>query len=43
METIIADAGPLVAAAAVIGAKEFVTFDQRQAALARTAGLDVKP
>ena len=32
-----------VAAALVTGAKEFVTFDQRQAALARTAGLNVKP
>ncbi len=32
-----------VAAALVMGAKEFVTFDHRQAALARTAGLAVKP
>lgn len=32
-----------VAAALIIGAKEFVTFDHRQAALARTAGLAVKP
>ena len=32
-----------VAAALVIGAKEFVTFDGRQAAMARKAGLTVKP
>lgn len=32
-----------VAAALVMEAKEFVTFDHRQAALARTAGLTVKP
>ncbi len=32
-----------VAAALVIGAKEFVTFDGRQGALARQAGLTVKP
>jgi len=32
-----------VAAAIVIGAKEFVTFDGRQAALAKLAGLTVKP
>jgi len=32
-----------VAAALVVGAKEFVTFDHRQAALAKAAGLTVKP
>ena len=32
-----------VAAAQIIGAKEFLTFDRRQAALARAAGLSVKP
>ena len=32
-----------VAAAVVIGAKEFVTFDGRQAAIAKQAGLTVKP
>ena len=32
-----------VAAALVIGTKEFVTFDGRQGALARQAGLSVKP
>ncbi|MBI4327534.1 MAG: type II toxin-antitoxin system VapC family toxin [Chloroflexi bacterium] len=32
-----------VAAALVIGAKDFVTFDGRQGALARQAGLTVKP
>ena len=32
-----------VAAAVVIGATEFVTFDGRQAALAKLAGLAVKP
>jgi predicted nucleic acid-binding protein len=32
-----------VAAALVIGAREFVTFDGRQRALARQAGLTVKP
>ena len=32
-----------VAAAVVIGAKEFVTFDGRQRALAKQAGLTVKP
>jgi predicted nucleic acid-binding protein len=32
-----------VAAALVIGGKEFVTFDGRQGALARQAGLTVKP
>ena len=32
-----------VAAALVIGAREFITFDGRQAALARQAGLTVKP
>jgi predicted nucleic acid-binding protein len=32
-----------VAAAVVIGAKEFVTFDGRQAAMAKQAGLVVKP
>jgi len=31
-----------VASAVVLGAKEFVTFDQRQTALARRAGLKVK-
>jgi predicted nucleic acid-binding protein len=31
-----------VASAVVLGAKEFVTFDQRQNALARRAGLKVK-
>jgi predicted nucleic acid-binding protein len=32
-----------VAAAVVIGAKEFVTFDGRQGAMAKLAGLTVKP
>jgi predicted nucleic acid-binding protein len=32
-----------VAAAVVIGAKEFVTFDGRQGAMAKQAGLTVKP
>ena len=32
-----------VAAALVVGTKEFVTFDHRQAALAKAAGLTVKP
>jgi hypothetical protein len=32
-----------VAAALVLGAKEFVTFDTRQGALAKQAGLAVKP
>ena len=32
-----------VAAALIFGAKEFVTFDQRQAALARAVGLSVMP
>ncbi len=32
-----------MAAALVIGVKKFVTFDHRQAALARMAGLNVKP
>lgn len=32
-----------VAAAVVIGAKEFVTFDSRQGALAKKAGLKVRP
>lgn len=32
-----------VAAALVIGAAEFVTFDRRQAAMAKQAGLTVKP
>jgi hypothetical protein len=32
-----------VAAALVIGAKEFVTFDGRQGAMAKQAGLTVKP
>ena len=32
-----------VAAALVLGAKEFVTFDARQGALAKQAGLTVKP
>jgi predicted nucleic acid-binding protein len=32
-----------VAVAVVIGAKEFVTFDARQAAMAKQAGLTVKP
>ncbi len=32
-----------VAMALVIGAKEFVTFDGRQGALAKQAGLTVKP
>jgi predicted nucleic acid-binding protein len=32
-----------VAAAVVIGAKEFVTFDGRQGAVAKQAGLTVKP
>ena len=32
-----------VAAALVLGAKEFVTFDTRQAALAKKVGLTVKP
>ena len=32
-----------VAAAVVLGAKEFVTFDTRQGALAKQAGLAVKP
>lgn len=32
-----------VAAALVIGSKEFVTFDVRQGALANQAGLTVKP
>jgi len=32
-----------VAAAFVLGAKEFVTFDTRQGALAKQAGLVVKP
>jgi len=32
-----------VAAALVLGAKEFVTFDVRQGALAKQAGLTVKP
>jgi hypothetical protein len=32
-----------VAAALVLGAKEFITFDTRQGALARQAGLAVKP
>jgi hypothetical protein len=32
-----------VAAAVVIGAKEFVTFDGRQGAMAKQAGLIVKP
>ena len=32
-----------VAAALIIGAKEFVTFDGRQAALAKQVGLTVKP
>ena len=32
-----------VAAALVLGAKEFVTFDARQGALAKQAGLKVKP
>ena len=32
-----------VAAAIVIGAKDFVTFDGRQAALAKSSGLAVKP
>jgi predicted nucleic acid-binding protein len=31
-----------VASAVVLGAREFVTFDQRQTALARRAGLRVK-
>jgi hypothetical protein len=32
-----------VAAALAVGAKEFVTFDSRQAAVATRAGLTVKP
>jgi hypothetical protein len=32
-----------VAAAVVIGAEEFVTFDKRQVAMAKQAGLTVKP
>ncbi len=32
-----------VAAALVIGAREFVTFDGRQGAMAKQAGLAVKP
>jgi predicted nucleic acid-binding protein len=32
-----------VAAAVVIGAKEFITFDGRQGAMAKQAGLTVKP
>jgi len=32
-----------VAAAIVLGAKEFVTFDGRQGAMAKQAGLTVKP
>jgi predicted nucleic acid-binding protein len=32
-----------VAAAVTLGAREFLTFDTRQAALAKTAGLKVKP
>lgn len=32
-----------VAAALVIGVKEFVAFNHRQAALARSAGLAVQP
>lgn len=32
-----------VAAALVIGAKEFLTFDRRQGALAKQAGLTVRP
>ena len=32
-----------VAAALILGAKEFVTFDTRQAALAKQAGLVVRP
>jgi hypothetical protein len=32
-----------VAAALVIGAKDFVTFDARQGALAKQVGLAVKP
>ena len=32
-----------IAAALVLGAREFVTFDARQAALAKQAGLSVKP
>lgn len=32
-----------VAAAVVIGAREFVTFDGRQGAMAKQAGLTVKP
>jgi predicted nucleic-acid-binding protein len=32
-----------VAAARVIGAKEFVTFDARQRALAKEVGLTVRP
>jgi predicted nucleic acid-binding protein len=32
-----------VAAAVVIGAKEFVTFDRRQGAMAKQAGLTVRP
>lgn len=32
-----------VAAALVLGTKEFVTFDGRQGALAKQAGLTVKP
>jgi len=32
-----------VAAALVIGAKEFVTFEVRQGAMAKQAGLTVKP
>jgi hypothetical protein len=32
-----------VAAALVIGAGEFVTFDVRQGAMAKKAGLEVKP
>jgi predicted nucleic acid-binding protein len=32
-----------VAAAVVIGVKEFVTFDRRQGAMAKQAGLTVKP
>jgi hypothetical protein len=32
-----------VAAAAALGVKEFVTFDVRQGAMAKQAGLTVKP
>ena len=32
-----------VAAALVLGAKEFVTFDARQGALAKKVGLTVRP